>query len=65
MKTTKGERTWRSKQKRGAIMKPSTFKKIQRKAAAAGYRNPKKVAGRAYWDTVRAKYHAWEHSVKS
>ena len=55
-KTTKGLREWREKQKRGAIMKPKTFKKIERKARAAGARNPKAVAGKAYWRTAEAKY---------
>jgi hypothetical protein len=47
---------WRRKQKRGAIMKPSTFKEIERKAREAGYDDPKAVAGAAYWRTVKAKY---------
>jgi len=37
-------------------MKPSTFKKIKRKAAAAGARSPEAVAGAAYWRTARAKF---------
>lgn len=48
-KTSKGLRKWRAKQKRGAIMKPSTFEKIAKKAG-------KKVAGAAYWKTAKAKY---------
>ena len=55
-KTTKELREWRKKQKRGAIMKPKTFKKIERKARVAGARNPKAVAGKAYWKTAEAKY---------
>ena len=48
---------WRRKQKPGAIMKPSTFRKIERKAAASGkYRSPKRVAGAAYWKTVASRY---------
>jgi hypothetical protein len=47
---------WRERQRAGAIMRPSTFERIVRKAAARGYRNPKAVAGKAYWTTVRAKY---------
>jgi len=47
---------WRRKQKRGAIMKPSTFQKIVQKAREAGYDDPEAVAGRAYWNTVEAKY---------
>ncbi len=40
--------SWRKKQKRGAIMKPSTFKSIEKKAAASGASNPSAVAGFAY-----------------
>jgi len=61
-KTTKGLREWRAKQKPGAIMKPSTFKKIEKKAAAAGATSPEKVAGAAYWATARAKYRGKKHS---
>lgn len=46
---------WRRRQAPGAIMRPSTFRRIVRRAAARGYRNPQAVAGRAYWNTVRAK----------
>ncbi len=52
------ELKWRGKQKPGAIMKPSTFAKIKRKAAAAGADDPEKVAGAAYWRTVAAKHKA-------
>ena len=48
---------WRRKQKRGAIMKPSTFRRIESDATAKGAENPKKVAGAAYWKTVRSKFH--------
>ena len=47
---------WRARQKPGAIMKPSTFERIKRSAAARGATSGKKVAGAAYWKTVRAKY---------
>lgn len=47
---------WRRHQKRGAIMKPSTFEEIKSKAAAAGATNPAAVAGKAYWRTAKAKY---------
>ena len=40
---------WRRRQKKGAIMKPSTFKKIARSLS-------KKAAGAAYWRAVRKKY---------
>ena len=47
---------WRSRQKRGEIMKPSTFEEIKRKAAAGGVTSPEAVAGKVYWRTARAKY---------
>jgi hypothetical protein len=56
-KTSAGLREWREKQKPGAIMRPSTFEEIERKAKAAGADDPKAVAGAAYWTTARAKYH--------
>ena len=49
-------KAWRSKQKPGKIMKPSTFSKIESKAAASGARNPEAVAGAAYWNTAKAKF---------
>jgi hypothetical protein len=49
-------RKWRRRQKEGAIMKPSTFEEIKRKAAAGGATNPADVAGAAYWNTVRKMY---------
>ena len=48
---------WRKQQKRGAIMKPETFHKIEASAtkkygsAEAG----KRVAGTAYWKTAHKK----------
>jgi len=53
---SEGLKKWRRKQKRGAIMKPETFKAIKRKAAASGAANPEAVAGAAYWDTAKKKY---------
>lgn len=48
---------WRAKQTPGAIMEPETFKAIERKAARnPKVKNPKKVAGAAYWATAKAKY---------
>lgn len=44
-------KAWRSKQKPGAIMKPSTFKAIAKKSG-------KEVAGAAYWKAAEAKYKA-------
>jgi hypothetical protein len=55
-KTSAALRKWRERQKPGAIMKPSTFKTIERKAAAKGYSNPEAVAGKAYWTTAKAKF---------
>ena len=55
-KMSAGLKSWRKKQKPGAIMKSSTFKKIASKAKKAGYKNPKAVAGKAYWTTAKAKY---------
>jgi hypothetical protein len=40
---------WRKKQKRGAIMKPSTFKAIEKKSGS-------KVAGAAYWRAAEKKH---------
>ena len=55
-KVSKALKTWRSRQSKGAIMKPSTFQKIVRSAVQKGARSPKKVAGFAYWQTARAKF---------
>lgn len=53
----KGLLAWRSRQKRGAIMKPATFKKIKKKAQRKyGVKRAKKIAGSAYWKTAKAKY---------
>jgi len=46
---------WRETLPRGAIMRPSTFKKIVQKAKKAGYDDPYAVAGRAYYTTLMAK----------
>lgn len=48
---------WRGRQGEGKIMKPSTFKGIEKKAAASGATDPEAVAGSAYWKTAMAKYH--------
>jgi len=55
---------WRRRQKPGKIMKPSTFKEIERKAREAGYDDPKAVAGAAYWKTVKAKYRETQKKQK-
>ncbi len=47
---------WREKQRKGRIMSPSTFRKIELAAKKAGYDDPKAVAGKAYWETLKAKY---------
>ena len=56
-----GKWAWRSRQKKGAIMKPSTFKKIQREAKGKGgkrlsLKRRKKIAGAAYQRTLDVKY---------
>lgn len=63
-KPRKGEGmlAWRSRQKPGAIMEPSTFASIEKKAAAGGARSPEAVAGAAYWATAKAKYKEKHHS---
>ncbi len=50
---------WRRKQKHGAIMEPATFEKVV-KGAMRRYgisrKKAERVAGRAYWNTAKAKY---------
>ena len=49
---------WRRKRKAGSIMKPETFEGIVASKRAKGLSplRAKKVAGRAYWNTVKARY---------
>jgi hypothetical protein len=47
---------YRERQRRGAVMRPSTFAAIERRAAAGGAYDPAAVAGAAYWKTLAAKY---------
>jgi len=47
---------WRRRQPPSAIMRPKTFKEIERKARQYGATDPTRVAGAAYWKTVMAKY---------
>jgi len=49
---------WRKKQKRGAIMEPSTFQAIKQKAMGQGIpeEGATKVAGKAYWSSAHSKY---------
>ena len=47
---------WRSRQPRGAIVRPSTFRRIVASARRRGARNPTAVAGKAYWRTARSKF---------
>ena len=54
--TSKLLRAWRSKQPRGAIMKPSTFKSIEEKSG--GGEKGKRIAGAAYWATAKKKFKA-------
>lgn len=55
-KISKSALAWRRKQKPQSIMTTAKFKNIERKAEAGGATSGKKVAGAAYWNTVRAKY---------
>jgi len=55
----KGILAWRSRQKHGAIMEPETFEKIKKEAEkryGIGEERAKKIAGKAYWKTVKSKY---------
>lgn len=61
MAVSKGLKKWRGKQKRGAIMKPSTFSKIEANAKGKGGKklskeSREKIAGAAYWKTAKAKF---------
>lgn len=59
---------WRRKQKRGAIMKPETFKKIKEQQMARGLSEERaqKIAGKAYWETEKKKYkESKKHEQKS
>ena len=49
---------WRSRQKTGAIMKPSTFEKIEEEEKKKGLSGERaeKAAGAAYWRAARKKY---------
>lgn len=47
---------WRAEQPPSAIMKPSTFESIRKRAAKAGATDPEAVAGAAYWRTAEAKF---------
>jgi len=54
------ELAWRRRQKPGAIMKSSTFKRIERKARkrypGISEKRLQQIAGKAYWTTEHAKY---------
>jgi len=50
---------WRERQRPGAIMRPATFERIVRQIMRRygfGRERAEKIAGAAYWQTVRAKY---------
>lgn len=58
---------WREKLRKGAIMRPKTFKGIKRRAGRGGYYSPSAVAGTAYWITLLRKYldtHPSDRGVK-
>jgi hypothetical protein len=50
--------SWRSRQKTGAIMQPSTFEGIKKSEMEKGLSEERatKAAGSQYWKTARAKY---------
>jgi hypothetical protein len=52
---------WRRRQPPSAIMRPETFRKIERKAKEYGATDPTAVAGAAYWKTVEAKFRRVKH----
>lgn len=54
---------FRERKRRGGVMRPSTFAEIEREAAASGARDPRAVAGAAYWKTLAAKYRGNPSSV--
>lgn len=56
-KTSSGLRKYRRGQPKGAIMRPATFARIKKRAAAdPKVTDPEKVAGAAYWRTAGSKY---------
>ena len=64
----KGLLAWRSRQKTGAIMKPSTFEDIVQKCMTDyGYGRARceEIAGSAYWKTARAKYQGSQKKSRS
>jgi len=55
---------WRSHQKKGSIMKPETFKEIEKEGDKEyGKGHGAAVAGAAYWKTVKAKYRTKHEST--
>lgn len=58
LKVAKDVLGWRKKQKPQSIMKTSTFKGIEAGAKKSGIpaEGAKKVAGKAYWQSVMSKF---------
>lgn len=58
MSLSKALLNWRSKQKRGAIMKPDTFESIKKKSMKSGLSKmaATNIAGKAYWSTAKLKF---------
>jgi len=54
----KAELEFRTHQRRGAIMNPKTFEKIERRAEKeyGSKERAQKVAGAAYWKTLESKF---------
>lgn len=55
---SEGLKRWRRKQKRGAIMAPETFAKIESSERARGLSEARaeRAAGKQYWRIAKAKY---------
>lgn len=61
-----GLNAWRSRQEKGAIMKPETFEKIKasaKKKYGIGEERAEKVAGAQYWKTAEKKFK--KHGAKT
>ncbi len=66
MAESEGLLAWRRKQKKGAIMKASTFERIVREKMAEGMSEDRarRVAGAAYWNTAESKYSGLHKRLK-
>jgi len=55
---SEGLKRWRRRQKKGAIMEPETFHKIEASERAKGLSEERaeRAAGKAYWRVAKSKY---------